>query len=690
MLIFERFIFAIVLGLLAAAGFAAIDLFTHAGHVEPVDVLFALEFAAPSAVLAAIAIVTVHSIAFWAAGRNPSRWQWIAALAGLVLVAFELATVIMGTYKFRNWFGVAVLAALIPSTGLLFPVARYMQHTVAVRRPIYAASVALLAVLLACVAHTSATAWNPPPATPWLAAIAALLMGLIAVHGRRVPVRRVAGVASVASVVLATVVSVRPPPTSAQASTSGASTDDPPNVVLIVLDTTRRDHLGCYGGTAELTPTIDALARESVVYEQAFSTAPWTIPSHASLFTGLPPRTHGCSNEHRLWLDDRFVTMAELLSAAGYQSAAFNSNVALEPTNILRGFDRVVPLYGSHSVDRMTLADAARARGVPERWVDQGAGEALLAIDQWLAHECDARKPAFVFVNLLEPHHPYLPPLPERGAYLPEGTTLRAATAFGRSLYPLALHFQQSTDAYKMRLARALYAAEVRYLDRRLGDLLSLLRAHLDFNNTLLIITADHGENLGEGGRWDHQFALNDALIHVPLIVRYPGNADAGTRVAGLCQSTDVLPTVLSVAGLANPEAPLSGRALFPRSFRPLEAIVAQVDPYYMRINMIQQDLGFRVDVHPFLASLRTIHDGHFKYVAYSDGRQRLYDVTRDASETRDLSQALPERTARMAAQLEDMLTSIDAYDSADVETGGGAPLSAEEIEQLRALGYVE
>jgi arylsulfatase A-like enzyme len=233
---------------------------------------------------------------------------------------------------------------------------------------------------------------------------------------------------------------------------------------------------------------------------------------------------------------------------------------------------------------------------------------------------------------------------------------------------------------------RAFYAAEIRYQDRQLGRLLTVLDRHLDLDRTLLLITADHGENLGEGGRWDHVFALNDALVHVPMILRMPGRLPAGVRESGLCSLLDVPATVADVVGGLD-LAPGPGRSLLPGTFRPRDVVFAQGDPYLGHLERMGFVTGFERDVAGFADLLLSARDGRFKYVLSSRDGGRLYDLDRDPAETRDVSDAHPARAAALAAALDAWRDRTPRYAPG---TRDARALDAREREQLESLGYVQ
>lgn len=687
---FEWVTIVLMVGALTGAAFGVFDVYAHAANFLPIDVLWACAFAAMAAVPTALAIACVCRALARCAGVTLSREQWCAVMNGAALFALCVTVLVIGSFQFHNWVGVLLVLAAAGSGAIAYGLtlrARVFARAGGALLCYVLVLATLIGVGVICAGFRVLNNLH-------YGSLTAILLGLIGIAlafaVSRPAQRRAVCCAAVLLVGLGVSgASLRGPRPAAAAATATARTGLP-NVVLIVLDTTRRDRLGCYGNEDGLTPALDGVAREGVVYEDAYSTAPWTTPSHASMLTGLFPSTHGCSNEHHLWLEDAFVTLPEMLHELGYQTVSFNSNYLLErsTSNVLQGFDARYQLEGSHTVDHMTLANAARLVGFPARWADKGGGEAVLALKTWLAKRHDPSRPAFFFINLLDAHEPYQPPLSERRAGLPDDVAFSEAARFGRDFSTISAHFQGLDDARSRRIAAALYDGGIRYQDRMLAELLGLIAGRVDLDNTLLIITADHGENLGAARRWGHQFALNDDLIHVPLIIRYPGAAYAGERVGGLCQNIDLIPTVFDVLKREAPLPNLPGVTLAPNKFTPREFAFAQLYPFYLHVGRIQQELGMRTDVHAFLEHLRTIRMGTWKYLWASDGNGALFDLRRDPLEQHDLSERFPAVAADLAARLDQEWKKQPKFTMP--KTNAPASLERDALLRLRALGYVE
>jgi arylsulfatase A-like enzyme len=283
----------------------------------------------------------------------------------------------------------------------------------------------------------------------------------------------------------------------------------PHGVVLITLDTTRADYLGVYGSTYAATPNLNHLASRAVVFEQAMTVAPLTLPAHSSLFTGLLPPRHGVRDNAGA-LTGRHDTLAELLRRRGFQTAAFVSSAILHADRGLAA--------GFETYDDRRATSRARTGGL-----HRPANETVDAALTWLRKRDD--RPFFLWVHLYDPHAPYDPPEPLRTAYRDNP-----------------------------------YAGEIAFVDAELGRLTAFLEAGGRFDRTAIVVTADHGESLHEHGEAGHGIFLYQSVVRVPLIVRAPGLA--ARRIAAVARLVDVMPTILELAGADRPAASLDGVSL--------------------------------------------------------------------------------------------------------------------------------
>ena len=345
-----------------------------------------------------------------------------------------------------------------------------------------------------------------------------------------------------------------------------------PNVLFVVLDTLRADHLGAYGYHRATSPNLDAIAAEGVLFENAFSAAPWTLPSHASIFTGLHATTHGTGWEHPRLSDGRaniegnfsydFHTISEELSERGYQTVGVSEKSWLTyDVGLTQGFenyfDYSIPrLIDSMFVSRLKRFGRRGPSGTPVYPVetDKGGARVVDTALHWLedGRMRDEDRPFFMFMNLNEAHHPYLPPADYWDHFLPEGIALEDTLPPTLPADPLDEHNiilgTLELTPEREAMYKSLYDAEILYQDMLLGRLFDGVREMGLMEDTLIVVVSDHGEEFAEiGTRVGHQLALTDTLIHVPMIMRYPQALPAGQRVKAMASTVDLFPTILSV-----------------------------------------------------------------------------------------------------------------------------------------------
>ena len=462
-----------------------------------------------------------------------------------------------------------------------------------------------------------------------------------------------------------------------------------PNVVLIVLDTLRADHLGAYGHPDDPTPVFDGLAEQGLLFEHCFAPAAWTVPSHASLFTGLFPTSHGASFEHARRLDDRFTTLAEWLRDGGHRTAAFVANPQLALANLDQGFELYREVTAPFA--RLTLRKPLTALGGPARWIDEGGAQATRDIADFF----DARSrsstaaPLFLFVNLLEPHWRHLPPFRERRDALADTGGYWAGTASSTRFYgPLAMARGGLENPHDLATLRALYLAEVRYQDALLGRLIEHVDQHLAPERTLLIVTADHGENLGEGARFDHVFALNDHLIRVPMLLRQPGRIAPGSRSDAPCQLVDVAATIREMPGMARPDDVGVGHDLLAAAQTSHRLAYAEGDPYLDHLERMAAAAGEDFDPTRFATPLRAVRDERYKLVWAQGEAASLYDLAADPDELHDVGDEYPARRAALREAFDQWSARQPPFATAAAAAAGEEPVGEATRERLEALGY--
>lgn len=318
-----------------------------------------------------------------------------------------------------------------------------------------------------------------------------------------------------------------------------------PNIILICIDATRADRLGRFDGSAAVTPHLDELAAEAVVFDQAIAAASWTKPSVPSLLTGLYPSQHGVFDTGSAGVDvlpAEVETMAEILSGAGYDTSAFVENVNLQK--------RYSHLDQGFAVYEEDVGDAA---AVVDRFLD------------WLEER--ETGPFFTYLHILDPHLPYTPTTPLPGQDLSDNDRLRSVEWDMRGsrwglLREAVKRGHVTVSVEELAALQRMYDSEIHAVDGTLGRLFELLRTRGLFEDSLIVVTADHGEGFFEHGRLDHGYGLYDELLRIPLLMRFPRSRFAGRRIAAQVGQVDVAPTLLDVVGLSSTQA--AGVSLLP------------------------------------------------------------------------------------------------------------------------------
>ncbi len=454
-----------------------------------------------------------------------------------------------------------------------------------------------------------------------------------------------------------------------------------PNVILLVLDCVRADGLSVYGNPRPVTPRIDALAARSRVYTQARSAAVWTLPSHSSLFTGLHPRQHGVDFDHA-WLDASIPTLAESLAELGYQTAAFSTNAWVGPQfGLDRGFEhfsalwRLFPSMGKRPFPRW---EKALRKGLLERG-DKGAAKLNDYVRRWWRQGRDPERPLFLFGLYLDAHLPYRPPRASAEKIVPAAALARARRANQDAWAYMAGEAAMDRDDFEG--LRALYDAEISYVDQRLGELLDFLASERALENTVIIVTADHGENIGDHDLMDHQYCVYDTLAHVPLIVHYPAVLAPGTDDAPV-QHTDLFPTLLALAG-AGERPDLRGRSLLGAGVGSAPSVTQYTGAH--RHRFARRHPHFDPASKGYDRTFDALILEDYKVIRSSQGQVELFDLAADPSEAANLSDKQPERAQTLLNQLDRWLEQRPAF------AAGSKGLDLDEglAQHLRGLGYL-
>lgn len=336
---------------------------------------------------------------------------------------------------------------------------------------------------------------------------------------------------------------------------------EPPNIIFVSIDSLRSDHVGCYGYGRETTPFIDSLAKQGVRFENAFSTTSWTLPSHASMFTGLLGPTHGLV-DNGLSLSEDHATLAELLKEQGYHTAGFFGGPYLHPTfGLGQGFDvyRSCMTTTPDTADGDAIRGSASASNAPSH-VDITGPRTRKEVKRWADERMQAQgeSPYFLFLHLWDVHYDFTPPKDFEQLFVDPNYS---GPADGRLMSNAAIRPGMAVEDIKHVLD--LYDAEIRFTDEILKRILGDLEERGLMKNTMVVVTADHGEEFFEHGFKGHNKSLFDEVLRVPLVVSWPDEIDEDEVVMDQVQIIDIMPTLLSVAGV-NKEIVSQGQDLSP------------------------------------------------------------------------------------------------------------------------------
>lgn len=399
------------------------------------------------------------------------------------------------------------------------------------------------------------------------------------------------------------------------------------NLLVITLDTTRADRLGAYGYEHAGTPVLDRLAREGVLFRHATSSAPLTLPSHSSMFTGKFPPAHGVRDNGGFFLDPREQTLAETLSARGFTTAGFVAAYVLDSK---WGIDQGFSAYADNF-------DLSKYRAISLGAIQRPANEVVdRAIDFFRG---DSMPPSrfFAWVHLYDPHTPYEAPEP-----------------------------------YRSQFAGKPYQAEIAFTDAQIGRLIAFLEEQRLLEQTVIVVAGDHGESLGDHGEQSHGFFIYESVMRVPFIIRAPIAAMRGRVIEDPVRLVDIMPTALDLLGVQS-QAAMDGRSLVPL----MTGAVRE-----MGLESYSEAL---YPLHHFgWSDLRSLREGRFKLIAAP--RPELYDLADDPGETKNLYDERRALGDRMYARLDEM-----EAEWAKSDRGKPAPVDVDPDAKARlaALGYV-
>jgi arylsulfatase A-like enzyme len=516
-----------------------------------------------------------------------------------------------------------------------------------------------------------------------------------------------------------------------------------PDIILIVLDTLRADRLSCYGYPRDTSPNIDAFAKSGVVFERAISPAQWTIPSHASIFTGEYPTTHMTTQIYDKHSGE-MVMLAEALQKAGYQTIGFCNNplLGVVENELDRGFEELY-IYSGALPNRPRVADARpRVLGRTAHRVGRVVRRSLtlfydifarnpfllrLVLSPWIAplwqgqnfkgntavslrdtvgylrtrQHKGAERPAFVFINLMETHLPYTPPPRILRKFAPYYRRDRSARSFmqnyNREAYRWMLPMMEPLNGMQDRVLNDLYDAEVAYEDHMLRFLLRFLEEPGVRENTMVIITSDHGEGLNRHNFVGHSLVAYDDLVRVPLIIRYPKEYPGGQRISTPVSTRRIFHSALEAAGIR----PASDKLYEDLETLNLAQSLGGSDPEggivfseaytpETLLTMMKGESTNVIEAFRCNQMRRAAYQGDYKLITVGGKPDELFDVISDPDELTNLINDKPELTLELNSLLTDFVLAADMRRPANREMAQ-VDLDEETIaERLRGLGYIE
>lgn len=479
---------------------------------------------------------------------------------------------------------------------------------------------------------------------------------------------------------------------------------DQPNIVFIVLDAVRSDHLSCYGHDRATTPNIDAIAENAIQYTNAFANTNWTGTSHSTIFTGRLPSNSGIHGENQK-LPKKEQTLFEAVREAGYRTFAMSAGTHIRSNRgYSRGVDKFKETYqvslNQNFIGKL-VTDAPRRQQSIFSAASGSDDKTLYKFESMKRWITDGDQPYFAFVNAKTAHHPYNPPRPHKSRFCPDLNRPRfqfieelfgdefgerqslPGTNFERLQrlsyqYPVISGEMQPTDE-EWDIIRSWYDGAIHYLDRRIGELVDWLRETGQFEETCLIITADHGEYFGEKGLEKHYYGLYEPVLRVPLLIQPPDENEA-SEIRSMVSLADLYPTIIELAADRTPDRP-HARSLVPFKEGPhhdhIFAELGAINP----VSIQRHHPEF--DGEGYGAPTQVVRDDSHKLVTRADGSVELYDWRSDPDESTDLSTKNTEIVNRLQQVIDEQLGALSEE----------APPSDVEDDQLREhlkkLGYL-
>lgn len=401
-----------------------------------------------------------------------------------------------------------------------------------------------------------------------------------------------------------------------------------PNIIFFTLDTTRADHLPCYGYKNVKTPTLDTLAKKGILFEQCITPTALTLPSHSSMMTGLYPTFHNVRINGNTALSDKHLTMAEIFSQHGYQCGAFIAAFVLDGRwGLKQGFDHYDDKFDLKKYKKLDLAGVQRP-----------GNEIIDAALAWMEEQKE--NPFFSWIHFYDPHTPYDPPEP----YLSQ---------------------------YKERGLTGMYDGEIAFMDEQIGRCISWLEQNELDKNTIIVVMGDHGEGLGDHGEMSHGYFIYEYAVHVPFLIITPFENLQGLRIPTQVSIIDLYPTLLEMVGFQIP-AETQGKSLLPLIFSPQEK-----EERYVYIESMTPSIQYG------WSPLQSLRNSKYKYIEAP--RPELYDLSKDPLEVNNLNL----KQSKIVRKFKKDLSKIIDETSRGAPKPESANLDSETIKKLATLGYI-
>ncbi len=456
--------------------------------------------------------------------------------------------------------------------------------------------------------------------------------------------------------------------------------DPRPNIVLISIDSLRADHLSSYGYGRKTSPRIDQLASKGALFEKAFSTTSWTLPSHMALFTSMYDTVHGVTT-HDQALDPLRITLPMALQEGGYNTAGFYSGPYLIPAfGFGRGFDKYIKCFdymepgevdNKHSIGYKPDQHHASHNDVTSPRIHQ-------EVSRWL-ERTSKNKPFFLFVHMWDVHYDYLPP----AEYATRFTDPTYRTTLDLSSFETNPAINDKMDPRDLDHLIGLYDGEIAYTDDHIGKILDKMKSLGLSENTIVLVTSDHGEAFFEHGTKGHQKDLFDEVLHIPLIISWPGKIEEGVRVSSQASIIDIMPTLLDLAGVPSPPEALG------RSLKPLiDGTDREMDEALIFSELTMDSVQYR-------RHLRSIRTPQYKVIYNTTpdskdfGKGVIFNLKKDPKELRSMGEGAFFATEAVT-RLNDMIKKVDELANALPKKGSEDVQLDDSIKDaLKQLGYI-